>query len=167
MMEIILTVMASDRPGIVEQLAAVIEAEGASWQESRMATMAGRFTGIVRVELEQGNYPPLQKALQALRDKGLSVQIELGESEAEIAQRCTIAVVGNDRPGIVREVSRALATMNINVIELTTEIEPASMSGGILFRAEIELGLTKDQSLEAVINGLEGLSPDLMVDQTA
>lgn len=166
-MEIILTVMASDRPGIVEQLAAVIEAEGASWQESRMATMAGRFTGIVRVELEQSRYPALQKALQTLRDKGLSVQIELGESEAEISQRCAIAVVGNDRPGIVREVSRALAAMNINVIELTTEIEPASMSGGVLFRAEIELGLTKGQSLEAVINGLEGLSPDLMVDQTA
>ncbi|MHA7879252.1 MAG: glycine cleavage system transcriptional repressor [Saccharospirillum sp.] len=166
MMELILTVMASDRPGIVEQLASVIEAEGASWQESRMATMAGRFTGIIRVELDQNRYPALQKALQGLRDKGLSVQIELGETEAEIAQRCTVAVVGNDRPGIVREVSRALAAININVIDLTTEVEPASMSGGVLFRAEIEVGLTAAQSLDSVIAGLEGLSPDLMVDRT-
>ena len=163
-MELILSVMASDRPGIVEKLASVIEAEGGSWQESRLATMAGRFAGIIRVRLEQDHYGPLQKALQALRNEGLSVQIEVGESDAEAVQAYSIEVVGNDRTGIVREVTRALAALNVNVIDLSTEVEPASMSGGVLFKAIIEVGLTEGQSIDQVVQGLEGLSPDLMVD---
>jgi len=163
-MELILSVMASDRPGIVEKIASVIEAEGGNWLESRLATMAGRFAGIVRVQLDQDHYGPLQQALQALREDGLSIQIEVGEADAESIQAYTIEVVGNDRPGIVREVTRALAVMNVNVIDLSTEVEPASMSGGVLFKAVVEVGLTEDQSIEKVVSGLEGLSPDLMVD---
>ena len=163
-MELILSVMASDRPGIVEQVASVIEAEGGSWQESRLATMAGRFAGIIRVQLDQDHYGPLQHALQALRDDGLSIQIEVGEADTETVQAYTIEVVGNDRPGIVREVTRALAVMQVNVIDLSTEVEPASMSGGVLFKAVVEIGLNEDQSIEKVVQGLEGLSPDLMVD---
>lgn len=163
-MELILSVMASDRPGIVEKIASVIEAEGGNWQESRLATMAGRFAGIVRVQLDQDHYGPLQQALQALRDEGLSIQIEVGESDTESVQAYTIEVVGNDRTGIVREVTRALSVMNVNVIDLSTEVEPASMSGGVLFKAVIEVGLTEGQSIDQVVQGLEGLSPDLMVD---
>lgn len=163
-MELILSVMASDRPGIVESIAAAIEAEGGNWQESRLATMAGRFAGIIRVQLDKDHYGPLQKALQALRDDGLSIQIEVGEADTESVQAYTIEVVGNDRTGIIREVTRALSTMNVNVVDLSTGVEPASMSGGTLFKAVIEIGLTDDLSIEHVIQGLEGLSPDLMVD---
>jgi glycine cleavage system regulatory protein len=73
-------------------------------------------------------------------------------------------VVGNDRPGIVREVTNVLANLGVNVIDLQTEIEPASMSGGSLFRAKIEFSLTASQNMTGVISALEALSPDLMVD---
>lgn len=164
-MELILSVMAADRPGIVERIAAVVAAHGGNWQESRLATMAGRFAGIIRVSLEQEQFGELQAALQALRDEGLNVQIEVGDSDAEAVESHWIEVVGNDRSGIVREVTRALAAEQVNVIDLATEVEPASMSGGLLFRARLELGLTPGQSMDAVIEALEKLSPDLMVDR--
>ena len=164
-MELILSVMAADRPGIVERIAAVVASHGGNWQESRLATMAGRFAGIIRVSLEQESYGELQTALQALRDEGLNVQIEVGDSDAEAVESHWIEVIGNDRAGIVREVTRALAAEQVNVIDLATEVEPASMSGGLLFRARLELGLTPGQSMDAVIQALEDLSPDLMVDR--
>ena len=164
-MELILSVMAADRPGIVERIAAVVANHGGNWQESRLATMAGRFAGIIRVSLEQESYGELQTALQALRDEGLNVQIEVGDSDAEAVESHWIEVIGNDRHGIVREVTRALAAEQVNVIDLATEVEPASMSGGLLFRARLELGLTPGQSMDAVIQTLEDLSPDLMVDR--
>lgn len=164
-MELILSVMAADRPGIVERIAEVVAREGGSWQESRLATMAGRFAGIVRVRLEQESYGGLQTALQALREEGLSIQIEVGEADAEAAESYWIEVVGNDRSGIVREVTRALAAQQVNVIDLATEVEPASMSGGLLFRARLELGLGPGQSIDDVVQALEDLSPDLMIDR--
>lgn len=164
-MELILSVMAADRPGIAERIAEVVAQHGGNWQESRLASMAGRFAGIVRVSLEQEGYGELQAAIQALRDEGLSVQIEVGDADAEAVESHWIEVIGNDRPGIVREVTRALAAEQVNVIDLSTEVEPASMSGGLLFRATLELGLTPGQSMDAVIQALEDLSPDLMVDR--
>lgn len=164
-MELILSVMAADRPGIVERIAVVVANHNGNWQESRLATMAGRFAGIIRVSLEQEHYGELQAALQALRDEGLNVQIEVGDSDAEAVESHWIEVIGNDRSGIVREVTRALAAEQVNVIDLATEVEPASMSGGLLFHARLELGLTPGQSMDAVIQALEALSPDLMVDR--
>lgn len=163
-MEFIITVMANDRTGIAERLAREIEAHQGNWLESRMATMAGKFAGIVRIEVPEANFKAIQKALTGLRDEGLSVSIELGESSEGKTTSHTIEVVGNDRSGIVREVTNALASQHANVTDLQTEIEPASMSGGVIFKALVEFELTEDQSIEDVIQSLENLSPDLMVD---
>lgn len=163
-MEFIITVMANDRPGIAERLAREIEAHQGNWLESRMATMAGKFAGIVRIEVPENNFKAIQKALTGLRDEGLSVSIELGETSEGHTTAHTIEVVGNDRPGIVREVTNALASLHANVTDLQTEIEPASMSGGVIFKAIVEFALTDDQSIDDVIQSLESLSPDLMVD---
>ncbi len=163
-MELILTVMANDRPGIAERLAREIENNHGSWLESRMATMAGKFAGIVRVEVPDAQAKAAQTALQSLRDDGLSIQIELGETKESTLIAQSIEVVGNDRLGIVREITTALASIGINVTDLQTEIEPASMSGGPLFRASIEITLTETQSMDLVVQALEALSPDLMVD---
>ncbi|WP_320822143.1 glycine cleavage system protein R [Reinekea sp.] len=163
-MELILTVMADDRPGIAERLAREIEQQQGNWLESRMATMAGKFAGIVRIELPEHNFDAAQLALQGLASEGLAIQMERGHKSTTVATEHRLEVVGNDRPGIVREVTNALANLAINVIDLHTEIEPASMSGGTLFRANIEFTLTESQSMTGVVKALEALSPDLMVD---
>lgn len=163
-MELVLTIMANDRPGIVEQVAKEIQHQEGNWLESRLTHMAGKFAGIVRVEIPKEHLESTQKALHQLRDKGLSIHIELGETLHNNETQHRVEVVGNDRPGIVREVTTALAANNINVIDLQTGIEPASMSGGNLFRAIIKFSLREDQNLDLVVQSLENLSPDLMVD---
>ena len=163
-MELILTVMADDRPGIAERLAREVEQHQGNWLESRMATMAGKFAGIVRIELPDGQFDAAHRALTGLAAEGLMVQLERGHQVTSEATEHRLEVVGNDRPGIVREVTNVLANLGVNVIDLQTEIEPASMSGGSLFRAKIEFSLTASQNMTGVISALEALSPDLMVD---
>jgi glycine cleavage system regulatory protein len=163
-MEVILTVLANDKPGITEVLAQKIEQYQGNWLESRMATMAGKFAGIIRVEIDEQKAPELQKNLQTLRDTGLSIQFELGETPDEPTDIHSVEVVGNDRPGIIREVTEALSPIGVNVIDLQTEVEPASMSGGNLFRASIKYTIKEGQPLQSVTEALEDLSPDLMVD---
>jgi len=163
-MEFILTIMANDRTGIAERLAREIAEHQGNWLESRLATMAGKFAGIVRVEVPEENFEALSKALHELKEDGLNISIEMGETGHGHTSSHIIEVVGNDRAGIVREVTDALANAHANVIDLQTKIAPASMSGGVIFKAMIEFALTEDQSLDNVIQALENLSPDLMVD---
>lgn len=164
-MEFILTVMADDRPGIAEKLARTIEDNHGNWLESRMATMAGKFAGIIRIELPENSAEAAKKALSSLKQDGISIHVEQGETVVSHLTEHSVEIVGNDRPGIVREITNTFARLNINVIDLHTELEPAQMSGGLLFRAGVEFALADGQSLDTVIAALEELSPDLMVDE--
>jgi glycine cleavage system regulatory protein len=78
--------------------------------------------------------------------------------------RAKLALVGNDRPGIVRDITGVLARHGANVEELVTGTESAAMSGDLLFRAEAEITVPDGISLDAVRAALEAIAADLMVD---
>jgi len=43
---VVLTLIGDDRPGLVESVSEVLAAHGANWEQSRMASLAGKFAGI-------------------------------------------------------------------------------------------------------------------------
>ncbi|AHK15407.1 MAG: ACT domain-containing protein [Alcanivorax sp.] len=163
---LVLTVIADDKPGIVEQLAATITEHGGNWLESRMAQMAGKFAGILRVGIEEESSNGLIGALSALGGRGISVIAELSNSAGDTnnTKDLTLSVVGNDRPGIVREVSQVLARLNVNVLELTTSCESAEMSALPIFKSEAQLRVPEGFDSHDLADALEAISDDLMVE---
>jgi glycine cleavage system regulatory protein len=163
---LVLTIIGPDRPGIVESLARKATAHDANWEESRMARLAGQFAGILRVSVPDHEAGPLGDALRELEGQGLRVVIEkIAAIEGTEARRpLRLELVGNDRPGIVREISQVLASHGVNVDELQTECANAPMSGQVLFRASARLGLPADLSLDELQERLERIAGDLMVD---
>lgn len=162
---LVLTVIADDKPGIVEQLAATITRHGGNWLESRMAQMAGKFAGILSVSISNSDRPALLTALAALGQRGITVNAESGTAtNTESSVELTLSLVGNDRPGIVKEVSQALAAMHVNVLELTTECSSAEMSAVPLFRADALLRVPASFDTDILAAALENISNDLMVE---
>ena len=107
---LVLTVIAPDQPGLVERIAQCIAAHGGNWLESRMSRMAGQFAGILKVAVPAEGYDELVEGLQALNSQGIRVLV----AESGIEPVCTwkpihLDLVGNDRPGIVRDITRLLA----------------------------------------------------------
>jgi len=148
---LVLTVIGPDRPGLVEGLAELIAAHAGSWDESRMARLAGHFAGVVQIQLADDRAAGLIAALPGLGARGLSVSVvdsEAPDRPLEAGATLWLEIVGQDRPGIVRDVSRALAALSVNVQDLRTTVENAPMSGERLFRARAELapppGLARD-----------------------
>ncbi len=163
MASLILTVVGPDRPGLVRALSEAVAASGGSWLESRMARLAGQFAGIVLVEAPES----LLDDLRALESQGLRIVVQSGEAGVTAAPaepRLVLEVVGNDRPGIVRDVARVLAESGVNIEELTTGVESGSFSGETLFRATALLRAPSSAAMEAVRAGLEKLGNELMVD---
>jgi glycine cleavage system regulatory protein len=165
---LVLTVIGPDRPGIVEALAEKAAAHGANWEESRMARLAGQFAGILRVSVAEDEADPLTEALAGLEREGLKVVVEkIAAVEAdERARSLTLELVGNDRPGIVRQISHALTRRGVNVDELTTECTSAPMSGQTLFKVTARLRLPSGISVDDLQSSMERLAGDLMVDVT-
>jgi glycine cleavage system regulatory protein len=75
-----------------------------------------------------------------------------------------LEIVGHDRPGIVREISAALARANVNVEEFSSEIVSAPMSGENLFKAQARLQLPENCNLAALKKDLGKIAADLLVD---
>lgn len=164
-MSLVLIVMGNDRPGIVESLAGQVAAVGANWEESRMARLAGKFAGLLRVSVDEASAEDLERRLSRLSTGGLTVVVERSDEAAvPPRQMLHLQLVGNDRPGIVREVSRVLAGQRINIEELETEVTPAPMSGELLFRANARLSAPPAVTLDSLRLQLEALAGELMVD---
>ncbi|MDD0973362.1 glycine cleavage system protein R [Pseudomonas fontis] len=162
---LVLTVIAPDKAGQVERIAECIAEHNGNWLESRMSRMAGQFAGILKVAVPAESYAELVSALQALGKYEIRVLI----AESGIEPSCTwkpiaMELVGNDRPGIVRDITRLLAEQGVNLERFTTDVRPAPMSSEPLFHADALLAMPLTLSLESLQSKLEALADDLMVE---
>ena len=134
--------------------------------ESRMTRLGGHFAGLLRVQAEPARTEALADALATLEREGLRVQVEVEPELAPAgdAAPLVLELVGQDRPGIVRDISRALARLGVNVEELETACEPAPMSGEVLFRARARLRKPAALADETLHEALEPIANELMVD---
>ncbi|BDG05842.1 glycine cleavage system protein R [Anaeromyxobacter oryzae] len=166
MTDLVLTLIGPDRPGIVEALAEPIAAHGGNWLESRMAHLAGKFAGILRIEVPPSNVTALVQALDALEQRGLRVVVEPSTPAAAEAPRriMELDLVGLDRPGIVREISRTLVAHGVNIEELVTDRTTAPMTAEPLFRARARVQLPASADVASLRGRLERLAGDLMVE---
>jgi len=162
-----LTCIGDDRPGLVSALSAPIKAHGASWERSQMARLAGKFAGILMVAVPDDRAEALATDLLALKDTGLVVTLEQTDTPTEHASvRLGLALLGADHPGIVAEISAALAAQGIGIEELTTDVREAPMSGGMLFEASASLEAPPGTSMHGLRTMLEALADELMVEIT-
>ena len=63
---------------------------------------------------------------------------------------------GEDRPGIVHDVSQALAARKVSIEELSTATREAPMTGGMLFEAAATLLAPADLALAERVTGRNG-----------
>ena len=165
---LVLTIIGLDRPGLVQLVAGRVADHGGNWLESRMCHLGGQFAGIARVEAPAERVTELRQALKQLEDQGLRVSVDAGEGAMVKAggMVATIELVGNDRPGILRNVTSVLAAHGVNVEELSSECVSAPMGGGNLFQARVRVLVPATVKVEAVRADLEKIAADLMVDLT-
>jgi glycine cleavage system regulatory protein len=162
---LVMTIISPDRTGLVESVARAVADHGGNWLESRMCRLGGEFAGILRIELPAANKPALLAALQQLQANGLQIVVREDAPAAAAAGRQTmLEIVGADRPGIVREISSALARAGVNVEEFSSEVSSAPMSGETLFKAVARLQLPAQCDLHTLKKDLERIAADLLVD---
>ena len=163
---LVMTLLGEDRPGLVDSVATIVSEHGGNWLESRMSRLGGQFAGIVRVEVAAETEPALVRALEDLAERGLSVIVHSdrpppGQKQPRLS---LLEIVGHDRPGIVRQISHALADFGVNVEELHTECSSAAMSGEPLFKARACLSIPESCNVAELRRALEKIAADLIVD---
>jgi len=162
---LIITFIAEDRPGVVEQLSEVVEANAGNWLESRMAHLAETFAGVARVSVPADKSAALSAALTALGEDGFQVLVRAaGDGAAASGPLIGFEIVGPDHPGIVHELTRTIAGLGASVEEMETRIEGAPHGGGMLFHADTRVRLPAGLSEEDFRDALEDSANALVVD---
>ncbi len=167
MARVVLTLIGDDRAGLVDALSGVIADHGGNWEQSHLTELAGKFAGIVLVSVSDSNVDALVEALEPLHTRGL-LEVTAERATAELSEpeapRLALHLVGVDQPGIVHDVSHALATLGVSIETLETATSSAPMSGETLFTADAVLVLPPATEPVAVTEVLERLAHQLMVD---
>ena len=162
----IITFIGDDRPGLVEQLSRVIEENRGNWHESQLSQLGGKFAGLVLVSLPQGSAQGLETALKALSASGISVRVTPTSAGQTIssARKITLTIIGPDRLGIVREISQALASHQVNVVEMDSQVSSAPMSAEMLFKARIDAQIPPNTDIDELSDTLDEIANSMTLD---
>ena len=163
---VVISFIADDKPGLVNLISTTVSQHDGNWLESSLSHLAGKFAGVVVVQISAEKAEALIGSLKALSDKGIRLNAEIASSgTSEIEYRAaTLDLIGHDKPGIVRDISNTLAQMGVNLAKLTTEIAPGSMSSELLFKAQGQLQIPTTTDIHDLQEAIERLASDLMVD---
>ncbi len=162
----VMTVIGADRTGLVDSLARTVADHGGNWLESRMCHLGGQFAGLMRVEIEADQAAALRTAIEGLVASGLAITVQADDaSPAPVAgSLAMVDLVGQDRPGLLRQITGVFAKHGLNVEELESERAAAPLGGGTLFKASATVFVPDSFDLDTLGDDLEQIATDLMVD---
>jgi glycine cleavage system regulatory protein len=162
---LVLSVVGSDRPGLTKALAAAVLSAGGNWLESHLSRLGGLYVGSVLIDLTDGKVEALRTAVAAVDAAGLEVRIApAGASALAAGETLEFSVVGQDRPGIVRQVTATISDLGANIESLRTWLGTEAHSGAPLFNMAANLRLPVGLPAAKVQDALEAISGEIMVD---
>ncbi len=166
MQQLVITILGDDRAGLVDALSGAITRHGGNWERSQMIELAGKFAGVVLVRIAPSKAAGLKAELEEIEASGL-LNIEMEEANLEddggVHHLFGVEITGQDHPGIVYEISHALAEAKVNIEELSSEVVPAPM-GGEMFKAQAVVEAPASIDLGELQDIIEAVATDLVVD---
>jgi glycine cleavage system regulatory protein len=170
MIDLVLTIIGRDRAGVVASLADVVRFHEGNWKRSELAEIAGTFAGVVVVEVGDDHVDELLTNLLILREQGLHVTAQQVEEPvaAPDADEVRLRLTGDDRPGVVHEISTAIRDAGVSIARLGTVTDLPGTDGGRRFELTARLTVPVGADLDAVFDSIGevavGLGIELHVD---
>jgi len=165
MANLILSVIGSDRPGLTQALARAVLSAGGNWLESHLSRLGGLYVGSVLVALDADDVERLRAAVLEVDAQGLEVRIAPAVEAADAAGATVqFSLVGQDRTGIVHQVTKVLSDLGANIEAFDTRLSVEPHSGAPLFHMEARLRLPPTLDADTVQAALEAISGEIMID---
>jgi glycine cleavage system regulatory protein len=163
MIRYLITLQATDRKGLVEQVANTVSRHGGNWLDSEMRHIDGVFAAILQLAIPADKWDDLLEALECI--EGLSLTFAKTTVTAKPIKRLSYNLIAYDRPGLVLEISNKINSLGINIEHFSSQLETASHTGVPLFRATFGLGLTDPNQEEQLTQSLYAMGDDVVLDK--
>ena len=136
---LVLTFVGDDRPGLVNAISEKVaacrrdlarEPVGAARGQIRRRGAGQRSR---RSAVAAGIVAARSRARRAARSRSSAARAAEAEKPARIVR---LGILGNERPGIVRDVTQALTRLGVNIEEFSSGLESEPFTGVEMFRAD-------------------------------
>jgi len=163
---LVVTVVGPDRPGIVRTLSERAQRFGANWAASRLSRLAGEFAGMVHFEVPGENADALAASLQGLESSGLKLVIAKSDASGAPAgtRGIDLALVGDDRVGIVSQLTHLLAEAGTSIEHIHTEIVGSTATAPKKFKVSAHLLVPNAVATDELRRRLEPVASEMKLD---
>lgn len=159
----IITLIGEDKPGLLASLADIVYQHHGNWLASNFALMAGKFAGFVEVHLPDDKVDAVGEIFASRSDVQITMSPGRHHQDPE-TKHATFSILGNDKPGIVNELSAAITSNGANINRFESKCESAPSAGNILFKAKAFIEVPANFDLDILVEAMEKIANDLMVD---
>lgn len=162
MNRMVFTLVGQDQPGLLDSLAKQVYSLDGNWLSSNFSHMAGHFAGFVSVQIPNHNQEKLMQAFS--NHPHLHIHLLPGKDDSLWGSQAQIEITGNDKPGIVQELSHVLNQFNINILTFESALQSAPNWGSSLFVAKAQIAMPQGFDIDELRRALEQIANDLVVD---
>jgi len=161
---VVITAVGRDRPGIIAALARAVYDLGGNLDDATMTRLHGAFAAMVAARLPAGR--TLDDARAALAPVasalGLTLAVQaVADAHTDAPADALLTVYGADRPGIVHQVTAALAARGVNITDMDTRLAGGPGAPVFVMLLEVAAG---ERDLAADLAALRGaLGVDITV----
>ncbi len=164
---VVLSIVGTDRSGVVNDISKVILDCGGNIEESRMTALGAEFAMLLLVSGNWATVEKLEKALSKFSaDKPFSVTIRKTD-ERSTKSECMpygVDVVSLDQPGIVFKLANFFASRNIEIADLSTRRYAAAHTGSQMFAVQMAVNIPAAQPLTQIREEFLELCDQLNLD---
>lgn len=141
---IVLSVIGTDRAGIVQEISRVILDCGGNIEESRMTALGAEFAMLMLISGNWHTLTKLESGLDKLTEDG-TLTINLKKTGQPASRKnCmpyAVDVVCLDHPGVVFGLANFFATRDIEIAELATRQYAAAHTGAPMFAVQMNINV--------------------------
>jgi glycine cleavage system regulatory protein len=166
-MKFVITLLGSDRLGIVESFSKTVADHNGAWCESRIMQVEGQFAGVFLAEVPSENADAFEASLEGSFQPEFHLAVvrsDAGQETAPTRHSFEITVLCSDRRGLVHEFAQLCTARKINILELQTNIRPAAMTGLLMFEIEAVGDSPERLDEDEFAQAFEALGDDVVVD---
>lgn len=169
MRNVIISVLAPDRPGILAAVSKALLDQGGNIQNVSQTILHSVFSGLLMVTLPDDlDDEQLAKALEArIGDPRLHIFVRspawaVGDYEPPRSQPFVITTLGPDRPGLVAGITRVLARHAVNVTSMRAAFKGGSLPANNVMIFEVDV--PEAVSLPALYRDLKDTGAELELE---
>lgn len=165
--KLVISALASDRPGIVDELSNLIYKHNLNIEDSRMTVLGGEFAILLLVSGIQDDINELNKQSVDI-ENALEMRLLIKETSGDFSgDNCLpylVEVAALDHPGIVHNLSRFFSERNINIMNLHTERYAAPHTGSPMFALQMTIGIQADTNIAQLRDAFTSMCDELNLD---